>query len=394
MTPTMGAVVQITKTLITRRILLSDVKGGIKIQLTETYIAPWALRGEEIPLHLKWEKNTEYDIIRVTVPDGFVVKDMMNVKNCTACNQIIEIDELADDGYFGLAISNDDIFDSETIEEDVIIDFLSKSKIIHQERLSARLFRPFVTVQAYPKEMLLDDQIEASKSPSIKIQLSYVGFGDVFLDMRVKIGGKWSHTGEKFYYELLNLLFEEDLDEKTTENGEKLVNKLEESDGISRFVDSDGFEVQFEKEELIEEIKRFSERLVIRKELPSDLLENEDAEELRSWLEEKVKTPNFTEMLYSKFDQIILDVLINALKRNPSENVYLRDADTSALIKQTTDHIDIEICYNDALGNKYETLMIPIKVIDKRSKENKIFIPIEVEIKSKVIDIIRGEMID
>jgi len=362
------------------------------MKIIEKYVAPWALRGEDIPIHLRWEPEKKYSLIRVILPDGFILKDLMNVRECNAQKQEILINRLAKDGYFGLAISNDHLFDTQIFQDTVQIEFISDEKTIHIERIPVRIFRPFIRILESTETVVLTDDVVDNKCVPIKIKLKYTGFGDAFVGIRVKVGGTWRHTGEIFYHHLLKLLME--MDEHADSENKKFTTELIQEGKLARTMDKMGHEVVYERETIIEDLKRYLERCIYKKD---DVLEDfsdidmEEAGILLHSLKEKLSERDFADRFYSNLGTVLIEVLLNSLKRTPSDNVYLKDSDNTALIEKSVNSISVEVSYKDALGNDYDPLPISIAINDKRTKKIGISIPIEVNVTSEVIDAIRGE---
>jgi len=363
------------------------------MEIIESYAVPWALRGEEIPIHLRWKSGEEFDSIRVHIPSDFIVRDLMNIRNCDSGGQVLVIDELAEDGYFGLAISSDNLFKSQTVSKEILIEFLQNNQIKHEERVAIRMFRPFVKVLDYTQKLVLTDDSEKSNSEKISIRLKYTGFGDAFIGIRTKIGGVWRNTGEKFYYQLMRLLLDKyETPERVLKTN---ITEVLEDTGKSRVIDDSGAEVVYEREMLVEDLKRYLERYVYKKSLSLNGLDDVDFDDIKRLLDslkEKLSDKTYADEFYKHLSAVVFEVLINSLKRNPADNVYLRDSDNAAFIERTIKSFSVQVAYKDALGNEYESIELIVEVEDHRTNKNSITIPIELNITSEVIDAIRCEI--
>ncbi len=45
----------------------------------KTYIAPWVLPNEDIPAHLIWDKDFEFNHIEIYLPEDIKLKEILNV---------------------------------------------------------------------------------------------------------------------------------------------------------------------------------------------------------------------------------------------------------------------------------------------------------------------------
>jgi len=50
------------------------------MKILSEYIAPWALCNEEIPIHLIWEPDFEYDYIQIHTPPEIVIREFLNIE--------------------------------------------------------------------------------------------------------------------------------------------------------------------------------------------------------------------------------------------------------------------------------------------------------------------------
>ena len=89
------------------------------------------------------------------------------------------------------------------------------------------------------------------------------------------------------------------------------------------------------------------------------------------------------DVIYSRIEDLLLDLLIDLLERHPTDNVKLANVQTKikAKIELPMEIIKIRLRYTDPIENEYPPVEIPIKIEDKRGDKRKTVIEIPITIE-------------
>lgn len=96
------------------------------------YIPRWALPRENIPVHIEWQNDINYDEIRIRKPDDFNFIDFLNVEcvkisgNLAIINRVIKSSLINTITYFGFSICSTGIYDELKVAKTISIEFLQK----------------------------------------------------------------------------------------------------------------------------------------------------------------------------------------------------------------------------------------------------------------------------
>ncbi|MCK5159361.1 MAG: hypothetical protein KAR08_09405, partial [Candidatus Heimdallarchaeota archaeon] len=231
--------------------------------------------------------------------------------------------------------------------------------------LDARIFRPALVATDKIDTIELTDEHEECKLP---IHLKYIGFGDIRLSIRAEIKGRIVSQGESIVYELIKRLW---LSENSSDDIQMGIG--DENKGLS--VDS----------EYIHQISDNLEKKIDRGDISGvlEMIDEQDIENFKIWLSDVKTRDKFSEVIYSRIEDLLLDLLSDLFERHPTKNVKLANASTKirAKIELPLEIIEIYLKYTDTLENEYPTVKIPIKIVDKRTekKDTIIEIPITIE---------------
>jgi|GEM_PF-2003576 len=336
------------------------------------YIAPWALPRENIPINIEWSKDVVFNEIRIEIPDDFRFVDFLNVKKFNIAGNVATISSVIvctfPDApmYCGFLVSSTEIPDKLKVARKILVEFLHEDKIIKSLKLYARIFRPVLEVTETVEKIELHDEQEKLEIP---INLKYIGFGDIRLKIEAGIGGRIVSHGESIIYELLRRLWLSDVlaDESVLEGNEEKRKRIHVEPTL----------LQELSEQLGEKIESGDTSGIL------EMIEEGDVEDFKRWLSDVKTKDKFMEVVYSRIEDLLLDLLTDLLERHPTDSVKLVNARTKikAKIELPIEDIKIRLRYTDAIENEYPQVEIPIKIEDKRVEKRKTIIDIPITIK-------------
>lgn len=351
--------------------IISKFHGEYRNSEMKVNIVPWVLPKEIIPISIEWTKEIIFDEIQIKIPDDFKFVEFLNVeevnvkKNQAIIKRIIKSTLPDSPNYFGFLVNSSEIYEELKIAKRITVDFLHEKNIVKSLNLDARIFRPALVATDKIDTIELTDEHEECKLP---IHLKYIGFGDIRLSIRAEIKGRIVSQGESIVYELIKRLW---LSENSSDDIQMGIG--EENKGLS--VDS----------EYIHQISDNLEKKIDRGDISGvlEMIDEQDIENFKIWLSDVKTRDKFSEVIYSRIEDLLLDLLSDLFERHPTKNVKLANASTKirAKIELPLEIIEIYLKYTDTLENEYPTVKIPIKIVDKRTekKDTIIEIPITIE---------------
>ena len=331
------------------------------------HIAPWALPNEAMPIHIGWEPQFDFQIATVSIPEGFNFVEFTNldevrIEGLKATINKSKVAKGTSSSYFGCVILCKEIPKRTSFEGAVLISFVHHDRIVFSRELRAKIFRPQLTFADAPETIKLEDSATVRSLP---LHLRYTGFGDVQLRVEATIGGKIVSEGGSIAFEILRRLWLSEISEK--EENQTVAKKRETMKVAPEYVKAIADEVQ---------------RIVDTGQVPTGMFDREVFEEIREWLQDVRTRHVFMEVLYSRTEDMLLSMLVDLLESHPATNVRLVDprAKISALIKAPIENLTLRLRYRDLLGNNYDPVEVPIKIIDKRTQAKPALdIPIVIE---------------
>lgn len=335
------------------------------------HIVPWALPKENIPVYVELPKSFTFDEIHIKIPPDLEFIDFLNVESVRINGQIVKINKLITSKseeapiYFGFIIRYKEIPKKLKIARKIIIEFYYKNRILKKLELEARIFRPKIEVTDAIEKIELTDEIEKVKAP---INLKYIGFGDVKLKIEAEIRGKIVSHGESIIYELLRRLW------------------LSDVLGIEREKEKEDKKRRIHVEpDFIREISEQIEKKIESGDISGilDFIDEKDIEDFKRWLSDVKTKKKFMGVIYSRIEDLLLDLLADLLERHPTESVKLASSQTKikTKIELPIEIITIRLKYTDKLGNEYPPVEIPIRIEDKRVKKKGTIIEIPIVIE-------------
>jgi len=311
------------------------------VKIISEYVAPWALPGEDVPLHLIWEPTVSYDMVRVTLPADLVLKEFFNVENYTQDDSLYLIRQLKTSNFFGLTVASKGEFEAPHIKRIVNIALIKNGQEIFSKDYEVNIFRPYVSFVENPKVITITDDIQKREPLWVTLKLS--GFGNVQIRTEISSGGEFIERAEPLYQEIVR----------------KLVSsiRLGESESKRKGIEINPMFLQNKVKEYIERIER--------REFPLDVDER-DLESLQNWVKEASNRDKIMELISRHLESLLVDSLLYYFDRYPTDNIQMPQGKPVMFIEKATRRIGIRFRYRDAMLNEYKPIEIGIDVDDKR----------------------------
>ncbi|MBA7672247.1 hypothetical protein ES703_80422 [subsurface metagenome] len=330
----------------------------------ESFIGPWVLPNEEIPVHLTWDYNFEFNKILIEFPSDLIFIELINAVYKTKNNSKIVI-EKQDIKHLGhgthpnfigiIFIYKEFNFIGLKQFHDIKFKFLNKSgEIVKNIMLTAKIFRPKLKNISEIQPIQLTDN---ENDYTVDINLIYEGFGIVSIKLEPEINKS-------------KIPFDQPIFEKVIENLEvRYITYLEAQKTQSDIQESE-IEIDDEKVSIfIDLLKKFNEDKFTRETDIGNLM----------------KDNNIEGVLISDF----YNELIKELRlRYRYENVILNNPNVNIPQEKFYDIIHsskILIHYKDLNENIYEPVEIDLNLKDHRSDFTKTKINFKIQIK-KITD--------
>lgn len=320
-------------------------------------IVPWVLPREDIPIRIEIPNGMNFDKIRIRIPPDFKFIHFINVEGVEITENIAIIENIfktklvKSPTYFGLVVTSTEIPEKLKTLKQIFVEIFLNGKIIEEITLNARIFRPKLEVTDIVQEIELTEDVEEYKVP---MNLKYVGFGDVKLKIQGQIKGQIVSHGDSLINELLRRIWFDS--QETREKNE-----------AERRMDIE--------QQIIEDVAKEIEKKVNEGDVSdiSDII-GEDIDinafkELFSNFDKK----RFLNVIYTRIEDIFIDLLADTFEKHPTESVQLTDSQTNirADIDSKIEIITTHLYYKDSLDNEYPPLERSIKIIDNRKERTK-----------------------
>lgn len=336
------------------------------MKLISEYVAPWALPKEEIPMHLLWEKEFAYDVIRVTVPSDLQVKQFFNVEKFTEetnqQNSTYLISQLKTLNFFGLTVASKDKIQEHHIKRTITIVFVKNSVEVELKNYEVNIFRPYVEIIESPSSIVITKD-EAPKEPFI-VAMKLSGFGTIQIRNEISTGGQFFERAEPLYNELIRKVVASFREGKS---GEK-----------RKGINIDPVYLQRKVKEFIVRIER--------NEFPLDV-DAKDIEALKKWASEVENRQKIIELMSKHLETLIVDSLLFYFDRYPTDNIQMPQGKPIMFVEKATQEIRVRFRYKDAMLNEYEPIELKINVDDRRANKSvRVDIPININWKIEEIN--------
>ncbi len=316
-------------------------------------------------MHLRIDKDFQFDQIIVHLPDDFKLVETINISDFSVFGTKIIIYSTKKTKsfsgiFFGLVIKYTGIPKKLKISKNLDIEIFKKDECLISCTMECRIFRPLLEIVNAPNKIVLVDGEESNK---IDLHLRYIGFGDISVEIQALIEGDIVSQEDSLVYEVILRLYER------MSNEEKYVND-----------DMVGFKIE---QDFVNDIISKVMKQVDLDELSAESLNDEERYFIKECLKFIKKKENYAQIIYEETNNILLSILEDVLERNPEENIELKGRHTyiKTKIDAPVKVINLIINYTDLLMNKYPALEFAIDVEDKllTHKNTSIKIPIKIE---------------
>ena len=338
-----------------------DIKFDVEF---DTFIAPWVLPNEEIPMHITWNRNFDFTQIVIDFPDDLNLVEVLNVNKFEIKTSKIILekknirfieDEEGYTSYFGIVFVYKDInFDTLKLFRDIKVTFKNSKEIIEEFFFVAKIFRPKLINITELESIIITDK---SSDYKVNLNLETQGFGYVSTFLEVKINKDVVTFNETVVERIIK---------KLKKKYSKLIEEKKEDTVIGNINVN------------IEMLKKFL-----------NVLEKYSSEE------EEYITDYFTEenVDIALWVDFIIELIKEVKIQNRYENILLKSP-SLVLPEENFNEIikSIVVCinYEDLNNNKYSPVEIPLEINDTRIRPQKTII----DFKIKIDDVIDNSFYD
>lgn len=319
----------------------------------DIFIGPWVLPNEEIPVHITWDEDFDFDVIEIEMPENLeFLEDINVIKREIDKNKIIILKDNikkhnAFDSFprfFGLIfVYKEHNFPMLKSFKDLRILFYRNSSIIKEVILTAKIFRPRLKNISELTPVILEDK---DRDYSVTINLACEGFGFVSTSAEAEINK-------------IKISFDESIFKKVhKELEQRYTNFLNIRELNADIIKTDIFYSKI-TEDSVKKFLGILERNIY-------LDKSEDKSIIEIFEEENV------DIIF------IIDFIMEIIKelkiRYKNENVMLNNPVLELpkeKFNEFIDNIKILIHYHDLKGNKYEPVIINLDVDDQRFEPKK-----------------------
>jgi len=336
----------------------SNSEPNSELGIRDSFLAPWGLATEELPMHVLWSGIAQE--ITVRVPPELDVVDFYNLSQDSSIdpsesNEIkFSEDDLVTSGYFGMVLADENTYSDPVMDHDIEVIFLdSQDERIYLNE-TTRIIRPEIRVQDAPDEIHLTDE---NIPDSIEIDMEYIGFGMAQVAVEAEAEGEFVSEGESFLHDLLSAIMETEVHKQDV-------------DEMGEIPDEWGDESDIEvPQEEIEEIVRDMSNLARSEEL-SEQYDSGELMEVADALEEAERMSetdsDVAAVIYRFIETALLSSILNVVDRHPTENVSLENPTTKIRTKARATELEVKIRLRDNLGNEYDPETVLIDLLDER----------------------------
>jgi hypothetical protein len=331
------------------------------------HVVKWALPREGIPVSITWGPRVSFNKIKIELPEDLQFVEFLNTKSKRVRKNIATIEPIHSTipeatGYAAMILRSTEVYNDLISVRRFLITFLENKEAGKVVEAIARVFRPILEIVEYPRVIDILD----SDNVSLPLHLKYKGFGNIQVRFETKIAGEIVSYGDSIIFEILKRLWitRTELSSKSPEREEK------------------------RKKIVIDEayIERTTENLkkMIREgSIPREVLDEQALDDIKRWFAETQRRSKQEDIIKTSVGDLLVDILIDVLARNPAENVKLVNARTNieTRIEAPVTHLELSIHYRDLMMNDYEPIIVSIQLQDKRKerKDVAIRIPLKVE---------------
>jgi len=317
----------------------------------EYYVAPWALVGEELPIHFLIEPNFTFDAVEIERPSSISIQELLNVSSFSQIENVIRIDELMSRDYFGLIITYDNIFTDTSTVVPISVRFTLGKKTIREFNVIAKFFRPHISVISKPDSIILTN--ESDLNSLLKLRIGVSGFGRIRIAIDVEANCDTEVVIESYLRNALKQVI------ATYSKDEEI------QPDDSRFGNKDWI--------------LHNTEVALRSTNMPESLRKEQLDKLREFLTNTKNSGKIIEDLSKAIENLFLDMLLFQFEKYPIDGVELSYGKPSLFTSRFGDSLTLRVRYWDTMGNEYDPILVPIRVDDKRIDKEPAQIPINID---------------
>lgn len=307
------------------------------------YIAPWALPKEDLPIHMIWKDEFNWDKIVVHIPPELVINEFYNVSKYEK-EMFYEILELKTPNFFGFVVSTKDITNEMYERFEIIVHFIEQGMIKYEKIFFANVFRPILSLKEDPKPVYLEDK----RKQVLDIQLLLSGFGKISMNVELLVGGKFVPRAGQLYEEIVRRIMTTFSDENEVTEDKK---------------------IRIDTQYLTDKTKEYIEDIengIIPEEIDKAVIE-----EFYEWLKSGNNKDKISKLITQQLETLLIDSILYYLDRNPATDVEMPQGKPVLFIEKATHGVSVRFRYNDGMENEYKPLMIEVVINDKRKDKTK-----------------------
>ncbi len=319
----------------------------------KSFIGPWVLPNEEIPVHIIWDNNFEFNNIKIEKPEDLTLSEFINIENYHQDNNlyIIHKKNIKKHGesknypcFFGIIFMfKNQNFNDLKLFRDIKVKFYKDNEVVQELPFIAKIFRPMLDNISKINPIELKDR---KNDYRINLNFECKGFGFVSTSIEAEINRiKFTFDDSifKIVYKNLKRKYEKilnnDLEDIEPEMQKKIISRIN-PESINK---------------LLNIIQNFANK------------ENKENGEIMEVFEEE----NIDIFLIVEF---IVQFIKELKIRHKNENVLLKTP-VLELPKESfndfVNKVELFIHYEDLKGNIYDPLILELEVNDKRSHPQK-----------------------
>ena len=314
---------------------------------------PWALPGEELPLHVRIPKDITPTLktVRIHLDSSLEVRDVINMPDYVQDGQTLLIrsvnqDSMSEYDYFGVAVATSAPFEALKKEVPVLMEFKHTDGTVDTVTENIRVFRPLLQVGDMPRSLALRNR--NGKRLQLPVSLRYSGFGDVKMRIECTVQGRVVSSGSSMLDEVMRMVVREGL----VEDGEHPGNAVQIS---PEYVEQTVSELK-EAIRADENLKGMLDRLRLDPDSAAVLLN------LRAESKERFMT-----VLHKTVETYVAQIVSDILDRNVSDNLQMETTSIRTKIKLPTTRVELKLHYEDLAGNQYDPLCWDFEIVDQRT---------------------------
>ena len=338
-----------------------------QVRIDSTYIAPWALAHEEVPVHILIDPSSEFDSIRIALPEDVSIQDYFNIEEYRETDSEVVVTQLATPNFFGFTVVRNELFETSHLSNEIIIEFLRDEVPVGGKVMTANFYRPTVSLIKAPLSITLQDDSDLNDLIHVKARLK--GFGDVTVRVEHRIGEKFKFEMDSLFRELVKRIILASV-------------RREEPD------DSDDDSADIDVGFIVEKAARHWDSILsspgYSTEAPVLL------SEFKKWMENPELQKEVKDIIYSQIEDIVISSIQSYSRRFPNERVDIGYGEPTVRVAKVADAVQMRVRYWDSMSNEYEAIQFEIDIHDKRTKKEPTELRVNIEWIVEPYDLSRG----